>query len=207
MDARPGASPQAGPALAELTRNGSATLTGDRLRLTGGTNQAGSAFSAPLVAVTRFTTSFNLQIGSLDGSPWSLGDGLTFTLQRQQATAIGAGGSGVGLAGITPAVAIKFDILSNKAVLVANGTEQFLNLSSSGLDLRSGHAFRSDLTYDGTNLLLTVTDTTTGATATKAFTVNIASALGGTTAHVGFTAGTGELAGNLDVFNWSFASY
>ncbi len=194
--------PATGPTLAGLKRNGSAAAFGSGVRLTGGHGQAGSAFTTSAVDVSRFTTSFKFQLGSLDGSPWSMGDGMTFALQRQGAAAVGAAGSGLGFAGLTPAVGVAFNVMSNNVGLY--GTKQTIDLYAAGLDLRSGHAFKADVSYDGSKLTVTLTDLTTGKAATGKFNVNLATALGATTAFAGFTAGTGSLAANVDVLDWTY---
>ena len=49
----------------------------------------------------------------------------------------------------------------------------------------------ANLTYDGATLTLTITDLVTQATWSHPFTINIPGTVGGNTAYVGFTAGTG----------------
>jgi len=48
------------------------------------------------------------------------------------------------------------------------------------------------MTYDGTKLTMTITDTVTNATFTTSWTINIPAIVGGNTAYVGFTGGTGR---------------
>jgi hypothetical protein len=66
-----------------------------------------------------------------------------------------------------------------------------VNLSSTGINLHSGDVMHAHMVYDGTNLTMTLTDTVTSATVTEVFPVNIPSVVGGSTAWVGFTGGTG----------------
>ena len=47
------------------------------------------------------------------------------------------------------------------------------------------------LTYNGATLTVVITDTVTNATATQTYTVNIPAIVGGETAYVGFTGGSG----------------
>ena len=198
-----------------LTRNGSAAVSGGRLRLTGGQNQAGSAFASAKVDVSRFATTFRFQMGTLNGDPWSLGDGLTFTLQNAAASALGLGGGGLGYQGIAKSVAVKFDAVNNAGEGVnstgfytdgAAPTVAATDLSASNLDLRSGHVFRVDANYDGTRLTVTIADETTGQSATQQYTVNLPAVLGGSAAYAGFTAGTGALAGTLDILSWTYST-
>jgi hypothetical protein len=191
-----------------LTLNGSAAVSGSALRLTSGaTNQAGSAFSSNKVTITRFSTSFDFQLTNPNA------DGFTFTLQGGSPTALGGSSGGLGYAGIAQSLAIKFDLYNNggeginSTGLYLNGAAPYgnaVNLTGSGIDLHSGHTFNVRIDYDGTTLRVTITDRVTGASAVQSYTVNIASVVGGSTAYVGFTGGTGGLTATQDILNWTF---
>ena len=76
---------------AGMSFNGSATLSGTRLRLTnGGTAQAGSAYFSTPINITNFTTDFSFQLSSAQA------DGMTFTIQNTGTTALGPFGGGLG---------------------------------------------------------------------------------------------------------------
>ena len=60
------------------------------------------------------------------------------------------------------------------------------------------------MTYDGTTLKVTITDTVTQATASQSYAVNIPSLVGGNTAYVGFTGGTGGLTAVQKILNWTY---
>jgi hypothetical protein len=60
------------------------------------------------------------------------------------------------------------------------------------------------VTYDGTNLTLTLTDATTSASFTATEAVNLVSILGGTTAYLGFTAGSGGSSMNANILDWTY---
>ena len=60
--------------------------------------------------------------------------------------------------------------------------------------------------YDGTNLTLTLTDTTTNAIATVVFPINIPAVVGGNTAYVGFTGGTGASTATQNILSWTYAA-
>src|SRR4029077_15044315 len=104
-------------------------------------------------------------------------------------------------AAIGKSLAIKFDLYSNNGEgvnstgLYTNGAAPTntgsINLTSSGINLHSGHPMRVTLTYDGTRLTETIVDTVTSAKFTRQYTVNIKALVGGSLAFVGFTAGTG----------------
>ena len=65
------------------------------------------------------------------------------------------------------------------------------SLNTSPVNLFSGHAINIVLSYNGTVLSETMTDTVTGGSFTQPFFANIPSVVGGTTALVGFTAESG----------------
>lgn len=193
----------------ELNYGAAVTSTGI-LRLTdgyGGENRS-AWFSSP-VPVSKFSTDFTFQQSN------ATADGMTFTIQQPGAGALGAPGSGLGYQGIGQSVAIKFDIYDNAGEgndstgLYTNGvipTLPSIDLSSTGLDLRSGHLMHAHLEYDGTNLTMALTDTVTNVTVNETFTVNIPTVVGGSTAWVGFTGATGGLAATQDVLSWSYAA-
>ena len=60
------------------------------------------------------------------------------------------------------------------------------------------------ITYDGTTLNLTITDLVTMATCTQPFTINIPATVGGSTAYVGFTGGTGGYGSTQQILSWSY---
>jgi hypothetical protein len=63
------------------------------------------------------------------------------------------------------------------------------------------------MTYDGTTLTMTITDTTTPAdTFTTSWPINIPATVGGNTAFVGFTAGTGGQTATQEIVNWTYTA-
>jgi hypothetical protein len=60
------------------------------------------------------------------------------------------------------------------------------------------------LTYDGTTLTLTLTDTVTNATFTASQAINIPSTVGADTAWAGFTAGTGGTVSTQEILTWTY---
>jgi len=194
---------------APTTMNGGATLVGSALQLTDGNqNEARSAFTTTPLNIQQFTTSFEFQLTNPNA------DGFTFTIQGAGPTEVGTPSSGLGYDGIPRSVAVKFDLYNNKGEgpdstgLYTNGaspTIPAIDLSSTGINLHSGDIFNAQLTYNGTTLAVVITDTVTNATATQTYTVNIPSIVGGPTAYVGFTGGTGGLTAVQQIFNWSYA--
>jgi hypothetical protein len=188
--------------------NGSTDLDDFRLQLTsGGSNQAGSAFYATPVNIQQFTTNFTFQLSN------PAADGITFTIQNNGATALGASGGNLGYGGIPHSVAIKFDLYSNAGEgpdstgIYVNGAMPSLpavNLSSTGINLHSGDYFNTTLTYDGANLTLTLSDSITLATWSHVWTINIPATIGSNTAYVGFTGGTGSLSSSQKLTSWTY---
>jgi hypothetical protein len=187
--------------------NGSTQLDDIRLQLTsGGTNQAGSAFYTVPVDTTAFTTAFTFQISN------PVGDGMTFTLQNNSPTALGTSGTGLGYGGINHSVALKFDINTkvgagqNSVGIWANGstTAAAIDLTGTGIDLRSGDQFNVFITYDLYNFNVTITDSVTLASWSHTWDINIPSAIAASTAYAGFTGGTGTGSASQKVTAWSW---
>jgi hypothetical protein len=205
---------------AGLTLNGAATNAGSSgLEVTtGSTYQIGSAFYNTPMNIQTFTTDFTFQLTNAHA------DGFTFTIQNNAPTAIGGGGGGLGYGtdpnpsdgggpGIGKSVAVKFDIYSN-AGEGTDSTGVYLNgaaptvpatdMTSSGVVLRSGDTMHAHITYDGTNLVLTLTDTVTNAVFTHTFAVNIPSTVGADTAYIGFTGASGGAGAVQKILTWTF---
>jgi hypothetical protein len=202
---------------AGLQLNGSAKLSGSSLRLTdGGNSEAASAFTTSAVNITQFSTFFSFQLTNANA------DGFTFTIERQGPKALGSNGGGLGYATdgsstgrvITHSAAIKFDLFNNRGEgndstgLYFNGaspTIPAVNLSNTGINLHSGDLFEGRISYDGSTLTLRINDDATGAQAEVVFSgVNIPAVIGGTTAFVGFTGGTGGLTATQDIRSWNY---
>jgi hypothetical protein len=60
------------------------------------------------------------------------------------------------------------------------------------------------LTYDGTTLTLTLTDTVTNATFTAAQAINIPATVLANAAFVGFTGGTGGAVSTQNILSWTY---
>jgi hypothetical protein len=200
-----------------FTLNGSASISGTRLRLTdGGASEASSAFFNTAQNVQSFTTSFSFQLTNPNA------DGMTFTIQNAGLTALSGNGGGLGygsfspsngIVGIGRSVAIKFDLFNN-AGEGTNSTGLYTDGASptipavtlgGGVNLHSGDVFNTQISYNGTTLTLTITDASVPAdTFTTSWTVNIPSIVGANTAYVGFTAGTGGLTATQDILTWTY---
>ena len=80
-----------------------------------------------------------------------------------------------------------------------------LNMAPSGINMQSGDIFKVTLTYDGSNLFESVTDTSTGANFTHTYTgINLPSIVGANTAFVGFGGSTGAYTMNAYLNSWTY---
>ena len=199
-----------------LKLNGSAALNATVLQLTPDVAyKAASAYFTSPVNVQAFINDFTFQL------PLPVSNGITFVLQNQGLTALGADGGNLGYgsatagAGIQQSMAIKFDDHNNAGEgidstgLYINGAAPTIpatDLTPTGLNLNSGNVFHAHMTYDGTTLVVTITDTVTAATATQSYVVNIPSIVGANTAYAGFTAGTGASIAQQNILTWNFNS-
>ena len=198
------------PSASGLTANGSASLSATSMELTnGGLFEAGSAFSETPVNVQAFNTDFKFKITN------PAADGFTFTIQNTGPTALGFDGGSLGYGGIGKSVAVKFDIFQNTGDPSNNSTGIFvdgavpigptsIDLTGSGINLHSGDEMDATINYAGEALTLTITDMVTHASWTHPFVVNIPAIVGGNTAYVGFTAGTGGQSSTQQILNWTF---
>ena len=200
--------------------NGSATNVDDtRLQLTTGlTNQAASAFYNTPTNIQDFTTDFAFQLSNAQA------DGFTFTIQNVGPTAIGGYWRRPGLrtepghrntGGIAKSVAIKFDFYNNSGEgtdstgLYVNGavpTFPAIDMTSSGVVLNSGDTITAHMTYDGVNLIMTLTDTVVNKTFTHTFPINIPATIGSNMAYIGFTGGSGGGTSSQKILSWTFTS-
>jgi hypothetical protein len=194
-------------------------------RLTdGGGTEAGAVFETSRVGVANFNSSFTFRLH--DGTN-PMADGVAFVIQGSSPTALGGTGGGLGYGsdhpggpqGIPNSVAIKFDLFNNAGegtdstgiffngdsptIPTASG-EASIDLSGTGIDLHSQDVFNVTLGYDGSTLTQTITDTSTGASFSHAYTVNIAALVGGNVGYAGFTGGTGGLTTVADVQTWTY---
>ncbi len=194
----------------EMQFNGSTDLDDFRLQLTnGGLYQAGSAFYKKKVSVESFTTNFAFQLSN------PAADGVTFTIQNDGPAALGGDGGGLGYAAIRNSVAIKFDIYNNQGEgpnstgLYVEGnlpTVPAISLADSPIDLHSGDVIDAHLTYDGVTLTLTLTNPISQQTWSHSFTIDIPRAVGGDTAWVGFTGGTGSGTASQKFNSWTYVA-
>jgi len=200
-----------------LVLNGGASVGGGQLHLTEPGNwKAGSVFTSQRVDVGQFTTDFRFRLPAGRTT-----DGLTFTIQTAGTTAVGPPGGGLGYGppspggdqGIAHSVAVKFDSWDNHGEgdsstgLYLNGaspTVPATDLAGAGINLRTDHLFRVQMTYDGDHLKVKLIDETTRASASDTYKVDIPRIVGSFTAHVGFTGSSGGTNATPDILSWVY---
>jgi hypothetical protein len=113
-------------------------------------------------------------------------------------------------------VAVKFDLWDNHGE-GRNSTGVFtrgagpykdgsINLTPHGINLHSGRTYKVDLTYDGGNLTLKISDVDdVKKTLTKTLPVDIPGVSGSPWAYVGFTGACGGEGAVQDILSWTWA--
>jgi autotransporter-associated beta strand protein len=193
-----------------FTLNGGPTLDAGKTTVTlttGVNNQTRSIFSnAPVSIGSGFTATF-------DYTASGAADGITFTIQNNSPTALGAGGGGLGYMGMPNSAALEFNIYTgaNPAQPIgtnfATGGVTGTYISSSPVNLASGLPTTVTVTYDPlTQTLMESLVSGVNNYSNTFFGVNLPAALGGTVGYFGFTGATGGAASTQTVGNFTFTS-
>jgi hypothetical protein len=190
------------------SRNGHASpLTNNSVALTDGVGgEVSSVFLNYPQYVGQFVASFTYQDIGGGGA-----DGCAFVLHEASPGpwALGAGGGGLGYGGISPSVAVEFNIYSPNGVGMAvrsNGQTGPPYNGTSPVNLAGGSPIGVSLVYDGAKLSITLTDTATGARFNTNAVLDIAGILGTNTAYVGITGADGGVSSRQTVSSFQFAS-
>jgi hypothetical protein len=183
------------------------SITGNALTITDNSGStANSAYFNTLQPVggagyLGFTATFNYTVTE-NGGP-APADGFTFVIQNAGLNAVEGGGSDLGYAGMPNSASVQFNIWPYNGGGLGTNYYTGGNIGSSNspgyldvspVNLSSGDTIAVTLKYDAAAQTLTETllDTTTLDTFSTTFTgVDIAAAVGGNTAYVGFTGGDG----------------
>ena len=213
-----------------LTGNTSTPTTTDGtvLRLTAAApGQSGAAYSTTPITLgsnATFSTTFSFRFTNHSSRP---ADGITFVLAAST-TGLGSSGGGLGYGGVNNSVAVEFDTFNNGSAdanssnHVAIDTNGVLSDSaaafpygvsncdtSTGVNgcMSNGDLWNVTIGYNGSALSVSVQDgNNTADNLISAYPINITSYLGGNTAYVGFTGGTGGSYENQDITTWSFSN-
>jgi hypothetical protein len=133
-------------------------------------------------------------------------------------TALGGKGGSLGYVGgsgalSTNSLCVAFDLYNNSSATEISNTGLFTDgaspangagVAAGSLSFQTGDVMSVQMSYNGTTLTMQITDTVTSATYSTSFTVNIPSVVGGNTAYVGFTGGSGTLTAIQDILTWTF---
>lgn len=210
-----------------LTLNGDAATTttadGVVLRLTpAATYRAGSAFSTDDIRAATFSTYFAFRItepggGLFDCNAAPGADGLVFVVQNVSAS-IGSSGMGMGYAGVRDSVGVELDTWCNASL--RDPSSNHVGIDVDGVvdhgpgapftvtvapDFDDGRLWHAWVDYDGSRLEVRVNQSgLRPVDALLARDLDLGAILGGETAYVGFTSGTGADYGNHDVVAWEY---
>jgi hypothetical protein len=203
----------------DLTANGTTAFVDTVAQLTNGMTspvRTSSFFSNSKVPIARFDTSFQFRITGTVG-----GDGMTFTIEGNNPREIGNQKGALGYHGIRNSVAIKFDINNNDgegpnstgmfidghypSIALPGSGDVLIDLTDTDIVLR-GHVLRADISYDGTALVVTITDVESPElSATQIYAVDLPAKVGGPLAYLGFTGASGQFsAAAIQVEAWTF---
>ena len=187
----------------------------ETLQLTDGQgSEATSWFATTKVSVTGFTASFDYQA---TGDFGQLADGFAFVLQNSSdgPSALGDAGGNLGYGGsgaISNSAAVEFNLYAPYGVGTTFNTDGDVGMdtgytSTLPVDFwDTGDSIHVVLTYSGSTLTETLTDSTAGTTYSTSYqNVDLAQIVGSDTAYVGFTAGTGAAMSTQVVSNFNFA--
>jgi len=195
-------------AAAGWTRNGNATpVTNNSVKLTDGNGgEASSLFLNYPQYVGAFLASFIYQDVGGGGA-----DGCAFVLHNAPPgpSALGGGGGSLGCNGISPSLAVEFNIYSSYGAGMAvrpNSQTGPPYAGTGSVNLAGGHPIGVSLFYNGAILSATLTDTVTHATFATNTAVNIPALLGTDIAYVGLTGADGGIASTQVITNFQFAS-
>jgi Bacterial lectin len=202
-----------------IDRNGSADIliSAGRLhqrilRLTaGGYKQSGSAWAKKQIDLTQsFESTFKVYLHH--ATPGA--DGIAFLVQTDGPRALGGWGGGLGYRGIKHSVAVEFDTFRNSpdpngnhiALVLGGNPDVHAAVGNPSMPIY-GHPFDARVAYDASAKTLSVY--------VKAFrsgspeqlvlqqNIDLATAAGGSSAWIGFTAGTGTELSKQDIYSWS----
>jgi hypothetical protein len=186
---------------------------GDTFQLTaaGITGQATSGFAQTKQSIANFTAKFTY-LATYGGPP---ADGVGFVLQNDPRglTALGGGGGSIGYSSggggpITNSAGVMFsayyaDPGANSFASGGTITGWYYN---SPANIRNQYPVDVTVTYFGNTLAFTLRDPVSGRIASRSTTLDLAAALGGSTAYVGFTGSTGGYTATQNVSNFSFTN-
>ncbi len=214
----------------ELWLGHGSVYSGSSIRLTDmSTDLANNVWYKTPVKVQAFTTTFTWS-AKCPAKPAVCGDGMGFMIIGKSNPSSagfnysGESGSRFSWARCTSStdcpsiksILVKFDLYNDSTDKEANLTGFYsggenpqpphaeYNMAPSDIDMQSGHLMKATLTYNGSVLMETVTDTVTGATYRNSYSANIPELVGGGTAFVGFGGSTGKDYVTQEIRSWTY---
>ncbi|PWU14941.1 MAG: hypothetical protein C5B50_16195 [Verrucomicrobia bacterium] len=180
-------------------------------------SEATSAFYNSQVYIGAFEATWTYQEGAAQSGGQGA-DGTAFVIQNDNrgTAALGGGGGQLGYNGITPSVALEFNIYPPNTVgyrFAMNGATPAgaagAYLATTPVDIHNGGTLPANpisvtLLYNGATLFLSLTDTVSQASFHVSTNVNIPSIVGKNTALVGFTGATGGDSAQQTISNFRF---
>jgi len=177
------------------------------IELTNGGGEDRSIFADTPQNISSFTASFTYQARQF--ITFGANPGAAFVIEEDPrgAAAVGNETNNFGFHGITKSVGITLEIASDSTGIFTGGNITTGDASVSPVNLGSGDPINVQLTYTGSTLTETLTDTTTLAsyTTTDLILQNFPTTVGSPTAYVGFTAGSDQSASEY-FSNFQFTS-
>lgn len=182
------------------------------LQITNDYAEANSAFYNTAVSYQHFTASFNYVLDpNIPEDGLSPADGFTFVVQNdgRGVNALGTGGSDLGYSGgsgITPSIAFALNQFGGHTLginVISGGTSSYSYFDVSPVSVRD--PLNIALSYDGSNLDVTLTDSKTSAVYAQSFAASSA-LIGSPTAYVGFTGGTGGGTSIQSISDFNYSS-
>ena len=218
-----------GPDGQNATAHGVPAINGNSLHLTTtqGMSEPGtfygsentSAYASQQHYIGQFYASFVYHYGGTNPLSFGPGNGFSFIIQNDPRGLNALGTTGVGNGQqkdggtISPSAAVEFGLFTGFGQ--SRGTQLAFNgdpgihgpyQSPGSVDLISGDPIAVVLSYNGTTLSETLTDTITHATFNTSYTTDLVTAVGSTYAYVGFTGGTGAAVADQTVTNFIFSN-
>ena len=167
-------------------------------------------------SVGSFTASFTYRDDPSVQSNVGQADGVTLVLQNDPRNLAAIGGVGAGLgygvdAPVASSASVQLYLRQGAAGAIeyeTAGTIDFANATPTGtVDLVNGDRIQATVIYNGTTLTTTLKDLDNPAsTFTYSVAANIVAAVGGSTAYVGFTGGTGGGFSTQTISNFTFVN-
>lgn len=205
-----------------LRLNAAQSVNGAVLLAQNQQDRSGSFFTKSQYNITGFSAAFEFRISSPGGTNDGIAagaDGIAFVVQRVGETALGGSGEGMGYGpragtpGIATSLAVEFDTFknswdpnSNHIGIDANGSLTSLATANIATAFDNGAKWSVWVDYNGT--VLEVRASTNGLRpelATLSHTIDIAGTIGGSSAYVGFTGGTGQAYGTHEILSFAFS--